>query len=58
MKYAITYYVEIDEKIRPDLREQMLEAGYWHDKVLDNPSIELPDHVLVVHTVPRIERVG
>lgn len=58
MKYAITYYVEIDEQLRPDPREQLLDAGYWHDKILTDPQTELPDHVLSVQTMPKIERVG
>lgn len=58
MQYLVTYYVEIDEELMPDKREQLLEAGYWHHKILGGSQRELPDHVLWVQTMPKIERVG
>lgn len=49
--YSVTYLVELDESVEfPETT-----AGFWLRKVLENPDLNLPDHVYSVTTVPRVE---
>ena len=53
-KFEFTYSVELEEQ--PNI-DTILEAYYWHDKVLRNPEVNLPEHVLWVKTLPEARRV-
>lgn len=52
-KFEITYSVELD----PQTDNGGLEASFWLNRTLNNPDLDLPDHVEWVQTVPRVTEI-
>lgn len=50
-KYLITYSVELDV---PEGKSGEMEAYYWHFKTLQDSSIELPEYVQWIKTLPDV----
>jgi hypothetical protein len=54
-KYEIVYAVELEV---PEGTDPKMEAYYWHEKLLRNSEIELPEYVDWVRTAPLVREVA